>query len=74
MTMPLSILPFPFIHTRKVELNISLLKRKKKIGNIAPFWNVRAEVSVEAWRPAVSDSAMQCPHALCKGSYTDFSA
>lgn len=67
---------FSFYSHQKSRIKYFLVKKKKKKkrGNIAPFWNVRAKVSVEAWRPAVSDSAMQCPHVLCKGSYTDFSA
>lgn len=37
---------FSFYSHQKCRIKYFLVKKKKKIGNIAPFWNVRAEVSV----------------------------
>lgn len=40
---------FSFYSHQKSRIKYFLVKKKKKkFGNIAPFWNVRAEVSVEA--------------------------
>ena len=39
---------FSFYSHQKSRIKYFPFKKKKKIGNLAPFWNVRAEGSVEA--------------------------
>ena len=60
-----------YIHKDECRIKYFLVKKKKKkLGTLLPFGMSELK---SVWRPAVSDSAVQCPHAQCKGIYTDFS-